>query len=37
LISLLTLGSLSDRHGFVRVLRWGLIIVTTGSLLSALA
>lgn len=37
MLSLLTLGSLSDRHGFVRVLRWGLVIVTAGSLLSALA
>lgn len=37
MLSLLTLGSLSDRHGFVRVLRWGLVVVTAGSLLSALA
>lgn len=37
LLSLLTLGSLSDRYGFVRVLRLGLILVTAGSLLSACA
>lgn len=37
MLSLLTLGSLSDRHGFVRVLRLGLIVVTAGALLSAVA
>lgn len=35
--SLLTLGSLSDRLGFVRVLRLGLLVVTIGAALSALA
>lgn len=37
MLSLLMLGSLSDRYGFVRVLRLGLIVVTAGSLLSAVS
>ena len=35
--SLLVLGSLPDRYGFAKVLRWGLVVVTLGSLLSAVA
>ena len=37
MLSLLTLGSLSDRYGFARVLRWGLALVTVGSFFSAIA
>ena len=35
LLSLLMLGRLSDQMGFVRVLRWGLVLVTAGSILTA--
>ena len=37
LASLLFLGRLSDRFGFLPVLRHGLVLVTAGVLLSALA